>query len=478
MSSFTLRQGTYCLLFILLFCCLPAVFAMPGNALASPLLLVDAGQNDHPELRSLLKALGGKQSSVIALQRELVSRPAVGPEYGGAGEEEKARWVESWLTAHGADCLRMDFPDERVPAKVRPNIVAVYPAGETGRTLWLFSHLDVAPAGARELWVGDPFALRVDGDALYGRGAQDNNQAIAVSSLLLDALRESGSKPPLRLGLVFTSGALTDYSVGIGQLLSKRLDLFNPDDLFVVMDQGDAAGSLVSVSEKGNLWLKVTVSGKAGHAGRPDDANNAFAAGAALAHELRGLAGQEGLEFPLKNPLFTPPYTTITPTRVEGIDTSVNHIPAGFVFYVDVRVTPEYSFEAVEKAVRDLADAAEKNDGVSISIERIEETPAPTVTPADTPLLAALDRAVRAQLGVDPEHVGTGSVTVAASLRSKGLQAVAWGVQDTMHNAPEERSLISDHIKQAQVLARILYDPQLAKTHKSGGASASSDKSK
>lgn len=473
MSFFRVRQGAHCLFFILFFYCLSAVhLVVPGNAVAAPLLLADTQRNDPPELCSLLKALAGKQSTVIAIQRELVSRPAVGPEYGGAGEEEKARWVESWLVKHGAAFERLDFPDERVPTKVRPNIVAVYPAEVAppagaapsakaeGRTLWLFSHLDVAVAGPRELWKGDPFALRVEGDSLYGRGTEDNNQAITAGFLLLEALRESGSKPPLRLGLVFTSGALADYTVGIGHLFANKPDLFKPDDLFVVMDYGNRSGNLVSVAEKGNLWLKVTVTGKSGHAGRPDTANNAFAAAAALAHGLRELEQ----EFPTENPLFTPPRTTFTPTRTEDPGTGVNHIPGKFVFFIDVRITPEYSFDAVEKAVQTLAGVTEKSDGVSIAIERVEETPASTVAPAGAPVLAALGRAISAQFGTKPEHVGTGSVTVAASLRAKGLQAVAWGVQETAHNAPEERALISDHIKQAQILARILFDPELVKT--------------
>ena len=451
-----------------------AFFHMTGIAPAAPLLLND-GRNapaskGSRELALVLESLSGGRATVIALQRELVSRPAVGPEYGGAGEEEKARWLEGWLTGRGLACERLDFPDERVPAKVRPNIVAVFPG--TGpdkgaeRTLWLVSHLDVAAAGPRELWNGDPFALRVDGDALYGRGVEDNNQAIVSSLLLVDSLRTAQAAPPLRLGIVLTSGALTDYRVGIGHLLSRKPELFKPDDVIVVMDYGNQAGSLVSVGEKGNIWLKITVTGTGGHAGTSDGSGNAFAAGAALAHGLRGLEK----EFPAENPLFTPPRTVVTPTRTEDFSTGVNHASAKFIFYADARVMADYSYEAVEKAVRTLADAVETSHGVSIGIERVEETPSSRVTPANAPVLQSLDRAIRAQLGVEPVHTGTGSVTVAATLRAKGLNAAVWGVQETLHNKPEERALISAHIKQAQVLARILFDPLAANGATNGPA--------
>lgn len=426
---------------------------------SAPLLLSD-GQNNAAgdSLQQLLDVLSGARAGVIDLQRELVARPAVGPEYGGTGEDDKARWIEAWLAKCGALCERLDFPDERVPAKVRPNLIATYPRSygptQKPRTLWLLSHLDVAAAGPRELWQGDPFALRVDGDFLYGRGAEDNNQAITSSLLLMDSLRKTGITPPLRLGLLMTSGALYNYTVGIRHVLEKKPDLFGPDDLIVVMDYGNKEGSLFGVSEKGNIWLKITISGKVGHAGSPEKVSNPFAAGAALAHGLRLIEQQ----FSLENQLFSTPRVTITPTRTEDFSTAINHIPAHFIFYVDARITPEYSFDDVEKAINKLAEDVEKSDAVDVTIKRVEETPPARITPPDAPVLTALERAVRAQLKVEPSTIGTGSVTVAATLRDKGLNVVVWGVQETLHNRPEEYALISAHIKQAQVLARLLFE--------------------
>lgn len=457
---------------VFLFCAILYLWADRSCPAGAAPLLLNGGRTggEPPELGLLLDDISGRQATVIDLQRELVSRPAVGPEYGGAGEEKKARWIEGWLTGRGIAYERLDFSDERVPAKVRPNLVVLYPAqtpGQgadksaarlAGRTLWLLSHLDVADPGPRELWQGDPFALRIDGDRMYGRGVEDNNQAIATSLLLLESLRKTGVAPPLRLGLIMTSGALVDYRTGIGHVLDRKPDLFGPDDLVVVMDYGNAQGSLVSVGEKGNIWLKVTVTGKNGHAGRPDMTKNPFAAGAALATGLRGLE----TSFPDQNPLFEPPHTTITPTRTEDYSTGINHIPAKFVFYVDGRVMPGNSFIEVEKAVRDLADVVAQNEGVSIRVERIEVTPPPKITPPDAPVLAVLSRAVRAVLGVDLTYVGTGSVTMAATLRDKGVDTVVWGVQATLHNKPEEYALISAHIKQAQVLAWMLFDLHLS----------------
>jgi hypothetical protein len=57
---------------------------------------------------------------------------------------------------------------------------------------------------------------------------------------------------------------------------------------------------------------------------------------------------------------------------------------------------------------------------------------------------------------------------MAATLREKGLAVAVWGVQETNYNIPEEYALISAHIKQAQVLARILFEAGAANAGKGG----------
>lgn len=456
-----LKQGLL-LAGILFFC----ATAFISRAWAVPMrVLATQSVGNQPELQLVLDDLAGRRAMVIDLQRELVSRPAIGPENGGDGEEEKARWIESWLAERGVAFERLDYPDQRVTSRVRPNIVAVYPGRHTGRTLWLLSHLDVAPVVRRDLWKGDPFALRVDGDAMYGRGVEDNNQAIVASLLLLESLRKNGLTPPMRLGLVMTSGDVTDYSTGIGHVLARKPELFSPDDLIVILDGGNAEGSLVSVGEKRNVWLKFTVTGKHGHAGWPDEAINACAVGAILTGRLY----EREREILVKNPLFSPPRSTLTITRTEDFNTGTNRIPSKFVFYADLRLIPEHPFEEVNKSVRDMADEMEKSSGARIEIKEVNKTPPASVTSADAPVLAALDRAIRAQLGVEPKHVGSSNVTAASSLREKGLAVVAWEIQEAMYYRPEEYALISDHLKQAKVLARMLFDTSVTPGSTGGG---------
>lgn len=226
------------------------------------------------ELQTLQAWLERQRGTVIAMQRELVALPALNPEHGGVGEERKLQWVEARLRQYGiTDFERLDFTDDRIPGKVRGNLIARL-RGRPGelarrRTLWLISHMDVFPPGQAGEWRGDPFTLRVEGDTVYGRGTEDNNQAIVTSLLLVEAFQASGIVPTMDIGLLFCPGALTNYAMNIEHVMDSQPGIFSPDDLVLLMDYGSESGAFIEVAEKANVWLKFTVSGKEGHAGSP-----------------------------------------------------------------------------------------------------------------------------------------------------------------------------------------------------------------
>lgn len=407
-------------------------------------------------MQLVLTRLAAQRDEAIAIQRELVSHPALNPEVGGHGEDEKARWIESWLRSKGLPpCERLDSIDMRVPSKIRPNLIMRYP-GTTEQTLWIVGHLDVSPPGSEELWQGSPWALRRDGDDLYGRGVEDNHQSITAGLLLLEALAKERATPPLGLGLLFTAGGKQGgfpRKYGLAHVLAARPDIFKPGDLIVVNDYGNSSGSIIEVAEKGLLQLKITVSGKQTHAALPHQGRNALFSGARFIADLEQL----GTSFSKINSLFIPDVSTFSVTKVAEGTGNINQIPGQFVFYLDCRFMAGYSAEQIENAVQSLAVTAEKRDGVTILAERLNAVPAmPSTIPTATVVLA-LRQAVVEELKVEPQLIGIGAVTMAAELRAKGLQVAVWANADSLGDAVDERIAIFSLLKSAQVFARMLY---------------------
>ena len=170
-------------------------------------------------------------------------------------------------------------------------------------------------------------------------------------------------------------------------------------------------------------------------------------------HTLRALS----TVFPEQDPLFTPPHSTFSPTLTENYSSAVNHIPEQFVFYLDARILPAYTFAEVESALHELADDVERREGVNIRLEVVEQTPQASVTPPDAPVVSVLAGAIEEQLGVKPRLGGIGGVTMASSIRAAGFDVAAWGMLKNWRNKANEHASIKNHINQAKVLARLLY---------------------
>lgn len=395
---------------------------------------------------AVISSIMGKTGRVVELQSQLTAFAALGPENGGQGEVAKASYVESILQG----CERFSAPDDRVESGARPNLV-YHRKGKTSRTLWLFGHLDVVPAGDLSLWSGDPWVVRREGDWLYGRGVEDNQQAMVSMIILAESLGDAA--PELGLGLVFMADEECGSRYGLEWLLENHGHLFGKEDFYIIPDGGSPDGSLVEIAEKGQLWLRFTVTGSQCHASTPEKGVNSFLAASWLALALAKL----NEKFPQKNPLFEPPCSTFAPTRHDANVDAVNIIPGKDVFYMDCRLLPELKPQEVLKEAHQLLGEVEKLYGVSAKVEIVQNQPAEeTVLPA--PAFSALARAITAVYGVKARPVGIGGATVAAFLRRKDLPALVWShIENTCHQ-PDERSSISATLRDAAVFARILMD--------------------
>lgn len=405
---------------------------------------------------ALARHLLAQQERAYTLEAELTALPALGPENGGEGEAEKAAFIEGLLAACKIeDVRRLDSEDPRVACGFRPNIVARVP-GESPRTLWIFGHMDVVPAGDPAAWSSDPWRVRREGDLIHGRGVEDNQQAVTGMLLLAEALAALGIRPRQSLGLVFMADEECGSRHGLAHVLDTEPSWFSPEDWYLVPDSGSSRGDAVEMAEKGQLWLKVRTEGKQCHASTPHRGANAFLAGADAAVALH-----DGLSraFPEQDSLFRPPVSTFEPTRHEANVDAVNILPGRDVFWLDCRLLPAHPAEAVLARARAIAAEVAERRGVKIEVE-VEHAQAPSLTrpdlPLDAPLFPALADAVEAVYQVRPKPVGIGGATVAALLRARGLPAVVWSrIFNTCHQPDERASL--DHIcGDAAVFGRLL----------------------
>jgi succinyl-diaminopimelate desuccinylase len=401
---------------------------------------------------SVYAYLDAATEAMVELESLLTSIPAIAPESGGDGEMRKAEALAAWLAAKGIGAIeRHDSPDPRVPGGKRPNLVATIPGEreELGR-LWVMSHLDVVPEGDRSMWASDPFKVLVKEGKVYGRGVEDNQQGLVSSVFAALAFVAQGLKPLRTIKLLFVADEEVGSVHGIQHLL-KAADLFRKEDLIVVPDGGSRDGSEIEVAEKNICWLKLITKGKQCHASVPDQGSNAFLAACDLALRAQAL---ETSVFTARDPLFEPDRTTIQPTKKEANVPNVNTIPGDDAFYLDMRILPCYSVEAVLAEISKAMREVEAARGVRISYEIVQSNQS-KATAKDAPVVKALSAAIGEVYGVEARAIGIGGGSVAAYLRNAGFDCAVWARMEETAHQPNESARLADLIGDAKVFANL-----------------------
>lgn len=403
-------------------------------------------------LQTVLECIATSEDELLRLQKNLVAIPALGPSNGGHGETAKVSFLREYVSQFATITVdTVNAPDIRVPAGQRPSLI-IKRRGQSPRTLWLIAHTDVVPVGDLQLWSGDPFKLRRDGDIIRGRGVEDNHQGMVSALLLLRALELTRTNSTLSLGLVLAADEETGNKFGMEHILEHHAYHFAPEDLVVIPDFGTPCGDAIEVAEKSVLWLEFTVLGRQCHASTPTQGINSLTACADLILELEQLPRH----FDLCDPLFDPPCSTFVPTKKEANVPNVNTLPGQDIFALDCRILPQYPLENVETVIRELCDKIEAKRGVRITFTPVVREQAAPGTPADSAAVRALRRAVQATRGFRPKIIGIGGGTVAASFRKRGLHAACWSTLMNSAHQPDEFSSIANTLADAATFAHIL----------------------
>ena len=204
----------------------------------------------------------------MALAQELVridsTNPSLAP--GVAGEREIVERLRARLTRSG-------FETTVVPAGPdgdRPSLVALPPApadGDDVPLVVLNGHLDtVGTAG-----MADPFAGRLDGDRLSGRGAADMKAGVAAAVVAAEQLSRSAG--PHRVGLALVADE-EDAGLGSEAVLEALPGLGAHPAVCVIAEPTDLAPAR---SLRGFALVRVSFAGRAAHTSQREQGVDAIA---------------------------------------------------------------------------------------------------------------------------------------------------------------------------------------------------------
>jgi len=287
-------------------------------------------------LRSLVEA---SRAAYLADLERLVNIDC--GSYTKAGVDEVGRFVADQLARLGADVMIH-------PSPALGDTVVGLLRGDGARRALLIGHMDtVFDPGTT---AARPF--RTHGGRAYGPGVTDMKAGLLGGLYALAALRglagvgaDEGTDPTAWLPfarLVFVANP--DEEIGSPASSAVIRDAGSASDLALVLECARANGDIVS-SRKGSVDLRLTITGRAAHAGvEPEKGRSAVLEAAHKTIALQALNGRW-------------PGVTCNVGVLRG-GTRPNVVPEQAILEVDLRATDRAALEAAEAAVRAIAVAS------------------------------------------------------------------------------------------------------------------------
>ncbi|KAI4094784.1 MAG: hypothetical protein LQ344_002030 [Seirophora lacunosa] len=160
-----------------------------------------------PQLDSYFKQVDTLADTFIDRLRSAVAIPSISAEEARRPDVVKmSKFLASELASLG--CTVESRPLGPQPGKPRlplpPVIVARYGSDKARRTILVYGHYDVQPAGREDGWNTDPFELTVDEKGrMYGRGSTDDKGPVLGWLNVLQAHQRAGVELPVNLLMCF-----------------------------------------------------------------------------------------------------------------------------------------------------------------------------------------------------------------------------------------------------------------------------------
>jgi succinyl-diaminopimelate desuccinylase len=401
------------------------------------------------ELEQILEKIEGSREDMVRVMSEMIRIPALAPVNGGSGEGKRADMLAGYLEGYDS-VIRIDAQDDYDPSVMRPNILAKK-NGKGRGTVWIVAHIDTVPADDLQDWHTDPFEPVVKDGRIYGRGTEDNGQAV-ISSMFASKFIPKEMLSRRSIGIAYVADEETSSKMGIEHLINKGH--FSKDDIFIVPDWGTPGGELIDVAEKNLIWLQFNVTGKSTHASTPEKGINAFRVGTGF---LTDLLAEFEKEFPNENELFVPKVSTYEPTKCTGTVMNVNTIPGNFEFSMDIRMIPEYHQDEVLAVVGRIAKKHEAVTGAKIGIKEIQRHVSGKASSTKGEVFDSLMESIESITGKRPRPVGVGGATCANFFRKEGYDAYVWEYGGGTLHGPNEYVVIDNIVTDAKVFASLFY---------------------
>lgn len=365
-----------------------------------------------------------------ALLAQLVEAQSINP----PGQEETAALVlHRFFKDYGL------FSELDYVKPGRPNLICRLGGRSPKPVLMFNSHLDVVPA-EEGLWATPPFAPKVIGGTLYGRGSCDAKASLAAMAL---AFVELGKVYEQLGGTLLFTAVMGEERGAIG---SKHLVAKGLTANAVII--GEPTGGKVVVSHKGRIEVTIEVEGMAVHASEPDKGLNAIYGAARVLDEVERYAGALAHR---GHPMYGKP--TVAATAIYADTGNHNTIPGKCRIILDRRISPLEQAETVVKEINAIVFRTVEDYGIKVRVECRRGAEAAR-TDSDEAIVQILRQAAYRTTGFLPDLAGFEATCDMYVFSRVGIPVVVYGPGSIVGNhchGVNEFITINEMVKAAKI---------------------------
>ena len=358
-------------------------------------------------------------------------------------EKEAAVFLKEFLESEGIDAKL------RNAEKDRPNVIAVVKGRGSGKDLMLNGHLDTVPPYDMDI---PPFAPKIEGGKLYGRGSLDMKGGLGAMAMTLVAVERARTKLGGDLILTAVVGE-EEKSEG-----TEDIVLRGPKAHAAIV--GEPTDLEIQPSHRGLEWLEVHFYGKAAHGGQADRGVNAISKAAKFVNAvetdlLPRLRQRRSRD-------------TLPPTMNLGVikgGQQPSSVADHCVIRIDRRWVPEETLEQVFQEIYDVFDGIKKTDPdfkAELKRDPINMktmTHVPNVVPRNHPVVRSLSESVQTVTGKPAKMTSFWGWTDAALLTHFGkTPAVVFGPGGAGAHSRVEYVLTDDLVKCMHIYSMVALD--------------------
>ncbi|MFW7267955.1 ArgE/DapE family deacylase [Gluconacetobacter sp. Hr-1-5] len=328
-------------------------------------------------------------------------------------------------------------------------VVATVPSSAGGgRSLILQGHIDVVPPGPLQDWAHDPFAPRIDGTWISGRGTADMKVGVTEIVFALDALRAVGLRPAAPVHVETVSEEECTGNGALGTLARG----YRADACLIA----EAVGNRLQRAQLGSIWFRVRLSGTAAHILEAGRGASAILAMYDFITALQGLADRTNEEHRGSRwygHMAAP--VSFSVGRIRGGDW-IGMVPSWCEIDCRIGILPGQSLEAVRRAILDTvaACAREKGNEASADVTWVGFQAEPYVQEPGSAAEAALALAHKTVFGTELESF---SMPATCDVRlygfHYGIPTLCYGSLGEGLHSPRERADLESMKKTTVVLA-------------------------